>query len=198
MDSKKPISKFKYKVEFPNREAGVKYCEKKGILAKNIRDYKKDEVIFYSSRVKTREAQILSNMYPCRLNLNGQIFKSVEHMYHYMCFTQYREIQDRIQVCRTGFEVKQMCKGLKRDDNFEEKHHDVMEFCMNLKYQQCKEFREILENSGDVPLVEWAEWGDVSAGTCLYMKGGEEWLIGQNSGGRLLMKVRLNNRKKNL
>ena len=183
---------FKKVVEFPSREIGVEYCINKGIVESDIRDYKKDEVLFYSSRVKTWEAQILSNMYMCKLVYKGLIFNSVEQMYHYFVFTQHPDVQVRIQECRTGFDVKKMCKGLERDGDFMEKKYKVMEACLRLKYIQCKEFREVLEKSGNKPIVEWAEWGDVSAGTCRYIEDGEEWLIGRNSGGRLLMKVREN------
>ena len=181
---------YKKVVEFPSREEGLEYCLRKGIKEEEIRDYKKDECLFYSSRVRTREGQILSNMYLCQLELDGVKFHSVEQMYHYFIFSQFPDVQERIQQCRTGFDVKKMCKRLQRDDDFMEKKYKVMTDCLRLKCKQCKEFREVLEKSGDLPLVEWAEWGDVSAGTCKYMKDGEEWLIGRNSGGRLLMKVR--------
>ena len=91
-----------FKIEFESKNDCMNFCGKKGIKIDQIREYKKDEVISFSSRIKNRESQILSN----------------------------------------------------------------------------------------VPLVEWAEWGDVEYGCVRVCEGGEETLMGQNGCGRIMMKVR--------
>ena len=182
-------------VEFKNHEEGIEYCKKKNIHLKDIREYKVDDVIYFSSRIKTKEAQILSNMYPCKFYIGNIRFNSVEQAFHYFCFTEQPEIQYHILACRSGYEVKSKCKGLRRDSNFLRKRYGLLELCLTEKYLQCAEFREILDNSGDVPLVEWAEWGDVEYGCCKYYNADQECLIGQNACGRLMMKVRQDNRK---
>ncbi len=191
------MQKKKFTVEFPSKEDGEKYCEKKGIQSKNIREYEKDKVLCFSSRIQTKEAQILSNMYPCSLSIGWYRFNSVEQAFHYFSFTEDPDVQDYILACRNAYEVKQKCKGLQKDKNFLQKRFGLLEYCLQLKYDQCKEFRDILNQSGDIPLVEWAEWGDVEYGCCKCYDADQEWLIGQNACGRMMMKVRADNRKGN-
>ena len=52
-----------YKKEFQTRDEAVKYCIKKGIQEKEIRDYRLDDVIPFSSRINSLAATIMSNMY---------------------------------------------------------------------------------------------------------------------------------------
>ena len=175
--------KYLYKIEFKNEDDGVKYCLKKGVKVSEIRRYKLDEVITFSSRMKGTDGFVLSNMYTCTLCWNGMKFNSLEQLYSYFMFDGKPDVQDEIMECKTSFDVKRICKKYGNGkDSFK-----VLEWCMRLKYEQCSEFRRILEESGDKVLVEYAEWGDVIYGCCKY---GDNGLIGQNGCGRIMMKVR--------
>lgn len=174
---------YMFKIEFKNEEDGVNYCLKKGVNINEIRRYKMDKVICFSSRMKGTDGFVLSNMYACKLEWNGMKFNSLEQLYSYFMFDGKPDVQDDIMECKNSFEVKRVCKKyVDGKDNFK-----VLEWCMRLKYKQCSEFRRILEKSGDKPLVEYAEWGDVIYGCCKY---GEDNLIGMNACGRIMMKVR--------
>lgn len=186
-----------YKKEFQTRDEAVKYCIKKGIQEKEIRDYRLDDVIPFSSRINSLAATIMSNMYPCTLTYKGKTFNSVEQAFHYYCFTQFPQMQEQIMACKNAFEVKKIIKGAEKDGDYEQKKYRVLANCLQLKYQQCSRFRDFIKASGNTPLVEWAEWGDVEFGCCKYEVDGEWRLIGQNACGRLMMKVRLANRKEN-
>lgn len=177
---------FKFVITFSNEEEGINYCLKKDIDRGQIRRYKLDEVIPFSSRLKGGNGAILSNMYACNLFWNGMHFNSLEQLYYYFRFDGEPDVQAQIMACKNAFDVKRLGKkfgGGKQSNK-------VFEWCLKLKYLQCEEFRKILEESGDKPLVEYAEWGDVKNGCCKFDNVGEDWLIGQNTCGRLMMKVR--------
>ena len=184
-----------YKIEFPDMASGITYCEKRGIDMAQIRTYKLNEVIPFSSRLKSDTSRVLSNMYRCKLRWNGKEFGSVEHAFHYFCLSENPLSQQRILTIDNPFDVKATCKTMEMDSDYLKKRWKVLKFCLNLKYEQCEKFRKILEDSGDIPLVEYAEWGDVFYGTCKFLNKDEEWLIGQNACGRLMMQIRLEHKE---
>ena len=104
-------------------------------------------------------------------------------------------MQKKILDCKNGYEVKSVCKGVSRDANFKEKKLDILKSCLKLKFDQCEQFRTLLMSTGDIPLVEWAPWGDVEYGTCKCTQNGGAWLIGENATGRTLMQIRLEHRE---
>ena len=182
-------------IVFANKEEALVFCEKKGIKAKNIREYKLNEIIPFSSRVPGIHGYTFSNMYPCRLTRKNTVFNSVEQAFHYFCFQENPEMQEKILACTNGYEVKALCKGANRDSNYEEKKFKVLKYCLGLKFDQCEEFRKLLMSTGDIPLVEWAPWGDVEFGACKCMIDGKEYLIGANATGRTMMQIRLEHRE---
>lgn len=177
-------------IEFANKEEALIFVEKKGIESKNVREYKLNEVIPFSSRVPGIYGYVFSNMFPCKLIWKDVEFNSVEQVFHYSCYKENSEMQTKIVNCKNGYEVKAVCKGQHRDADFNEKKFEILKSCIRLKFDQCEQFRTLLMLTGNIPLVEWAPWGDVEYGTCKYMKDGEEWLIGENATGRLMMQIR--------
>ena len=185
------MAKNQTQIEFANKEESLVFIEKKGIKTKDVREYKLNDVIPFSSRVPGIHGYVFSNMYPCKLIWKDIEFNSVEQVFHYSCYKENPEMQKKILACKNGYEVKAACKGQRRDADFNEKKFDILKSCMRLKFDQCEQFRALLMATGDIPLVEWAPWGDVEYGTCKCMKGAEEWLIGENATGRTMMQIRL-------
>jgi ribA/ribD-fused uncharacterized protein len=178
-------------IVFANKEEALVFCEKKGIKSKNIREYKLNQVIPFSSRVPGIHGYVFSNMYPCKLIWKDIEFNSVEQVFHYSCYKENPEMQKKILKCKNGFEVKKICTGVSRDADFKEKKFDILKSCLKLKFDQCEQFRTLLMSTGDIPLVEWAPWGDVEFGACKCMIDGKEYLIGANATGRTMMQIRL-------
>lgn len=184
------MAKIQTQIKFASREEALIFIEKKGIKTNDVRDYKLNEVIPFSSRVPGIHGYIFSNMYPCKLIWKDIEFNSVEQVFHYSCFQENPEILKKILYCKNGYDVKAVCKGQRRDADFNVKKFEILKSCIRLKFDQCEQFRTLLMATGDIPLVEWAPWGDVEYGTCKYIKDGEEWLIGKNATGRLMMQIR--------
>lgn len=170
-------------------------CKNRGIHPTSVRVYKMNEVIPFSTWVPGIHGNVFSNMYPCELTWKGIKFNSVEQLFHYSCFKENPEMQAKILACKDGFEVKSLCKGAKRDSNYENMKNKILKACIELKFKQCELFRKLLLDTDDIPLVELAPWGDVEFGTCYCLKNNERWLIGQNACGRLMMQVRLEHRE---
>lgn len=152
--------------------------------------YKKDECIAFNSY---NEHFVLSNMYPCKLQYKDRLFYGVEHLYYYLRFYEHREIQNKIMSkCKgvlANFNVKRIARENKEliDNQTPRQRHTLLEKCIELKANQCKEFREYLCSiPSDKHIVEFAYWGDTEYGCVL--KG--DTYEGDNVCGCILEKVK--------
>lgn len=144
---------------------------------------------------------VMSNFYPCVLEFDGKTFNSAEQMYHYYRYQEYPLVQDVIMRQKKGSDVKSACQDFKRYDT---NHNDVrwkyMTLCIELKYLQCKAFRDKLTATDGLYLVESTPGYDVHGST---IPGSHETLggtfrghdvstkyIGMNGCGRCMMAVR--------
>lgn len=91
-------------------------------------------------------------------------------------------------ICN-GFKVKKLCKENKDkiDKDYDVKKYSCLYDCLKIKYEQCKEFKELIDNSWGKDLVEDAPW-DAEYGAIWSKK--EQAYVGVNACGRLMMKVR--------
>ena len=172
---------------------------------KNLkREYKIDNSVYFNSKYGEK---VLSNMYPCKLTYDGMTFNSVEQMFHVLL---YRFLSDKTMQCKTSFECKEVYKTYvlekketkgkfesKEDYEKREKDRFVAEYgiihtCHQVKFQQCKEFRDIIINSGDKDIVEWCYWiHDKSIDSFGTYKDDEKGVfVGGNICGRSMMMVR--------
>lgn len=147
------------------------------------------------------ECSVMSNFYPSQLTYDGKVFNSAEQMYHYYRYQEYPVVQDVIMRQHKGSDVKTACKDFKRYDS----NHDVMRWkymtlCIEVKYLQCKAFRDKLKETDSLQLVESTPGFDIFGSTVpgWHEKVGGTYLghdvsdkyIGMNGCGRCMMAVR--------
>ena len=161
----------------------------KNIETNDIRCYPKEDSILFNSK---GENFVLSNMYPCKLIYEGRTFHSVEQLYHWMLYSNNEKLRDKIikfkGICN-GFQVKKFCEEHINDidKDYMLKKYKCLKKCLELKYEQCREFREAIDGSHGKHLVEFAPW-DAEYGAT-WMKEFNAY-VGKNACGRLMMDVR--------
>lgn len=143
---------------------------------------------------------ILSNFYPSALIVNGITFNSSEQLFQMMKFPD-RNVRASIHS-KKGLPLKWAAKkwekeGYRRDD-WGKMVIDVMKFCLQIKYEQCEEFRNVLNQTKGKFIIEdqtkmkTTKNGIVRpADTWGVIMQGQQY-IGSNLLGRLLMELRDN------
>lgn len=153
--------------------------------------YKIEDCIAFNSY---NENFVLSNMYPCKLEYKGNIFYGVDHLYFYLLYYKHWDVQKELLECSgvcANFNAKKIGEANKHliNDIKKEKRYKLLFKIINLKFEQCQLFREELLKTNGKILVEFAFWGDTEYGC--YNKN--DWYIGENITGKLLMQIRDNN-----
>ena len=130
----------------------------------NVVEYSKNSCLAYNSRfeidkgiekkIAKNEISVLSNFYICKMPFGGLKFNSAEQLYHYLKFDEQPELQQEIMKQTTGKDIMMLCKGKKGGAKHEANRWKYMTLAMEVKYLHCKEFRERLIATGDMPLVE--------------------------------------------
>lgn len=143
----------------------------------------------------TSEWGILSNFYLTPIQWNGITFDCVERLYHWFRLKNPAARKEYMTV-KGGMILKMKAKtfkknGLERHD-WNEQAVDVLRFCIQLKYEQCEEFRKALSSTGTKYIVEdqssrprktpdsWGAKYDETTNT----------FYGKNIMGRILMELR--------
>ena len=186
------------------------------IPEKDLRKYSKLECVGFRSswesvcgRVRwfsweKGECSILSNMYPCHIEYEGNTFHSVEQMFQFYMYTQTPEAQNLIMQATDGKAVKEVSKKYKEDNISLKDTFKLLLICLEQKYQSCPAFRAKLKETGDLPIVEVTTWWDVLYGTIdgEKLKNGHfngefvgDCFLGMNATGRCIMQVRENHKK---
>lgn len=175
-----------------------------------VREYKIENSIFFNSKFGEK---VLSNMYPCRLEYEGEVFRSVEEMFHVLL---YRMLIDKTKACKNAFECKEVYntyvlekKEKKGKDESKEDYekrqrqrlmdeYRIIHICHQVKFEQFKPFRDIIINSGDNDIVEWCYWiYDKRIDTFGTYRDDENGVfVGINACGRSMMEVRRKYREK--
>ena len=145
---------------------------------------------------KTDEHWILSNMAAAPLVIGGVPFKSSEHLFQTMKFAT----EESVRAVYHSNSPKMTAKHYQKLDGHRRTDWggviiDAMRFCLQLKYEQCAEFREELDLTRGYNIVELQDakhdkstsranaWGVKTKGDCY---------VGPNIMGRLLMELRDN------
>jgi len=124
----------------------------------------------------------LSNFFPVKINIDGFEYKSTEHYFQSMKFTD-PKIREQVRKAPTPSIAKKLAKKFrKRKDWFEISLH-VMERALRVKFD-ILELREKLIETDEMHLQEGNQWDDTYWGVDLNTGKGENHL------GRLLMKIR--------
>ena len=161
----------------------------KGLKESEIRFYGKESSLLFNSK---GDNFVLSNMFPCHLNYKGIDFQSVEQMFHWMIYSNNESIKRKILSCKgicNGFNVKRICEENidKIDSDYDSKKYKCLSKCLEIKYEQCDEFRKIIDASWGKNLVEEAPW-DAEYGAMWHKEYNA--YVGKNACGRLMMAVR--------
>jgi hypothetical protein len=127
------------------------------------------------------EYVFLSNFYPCWVEYEGMLYKSVEHAYQ---AAKSLSIEDRKKVQETEYagEAKKLGRKLKNRNDWEMVKVGIMEQCLLQKFNDPM-LRERLLKLKDYEIVEGNNWGDTFWGI-------DDKKGGKNILGRLIMKIR--------
>ena len=168
-------------------------------MSKEIKEvkYEKSKVVLFNSysRIGT---EVLSNLHICRLEYDGKVFNSSEQLFYWLRLYGYVEYQEELLRCETPKEVKRKgAEYMKKLGIVEDLERDVqlLRLAIRVKYNCCEEFRKFLDNHPNIPIVEYAWWGDTTFG-CVDedAKLKYDWLNGfvkgKNVCGRIIKGVR--------
>ena len=143
---------------------------------------------------------ILGNMTQTPIVVNGVTFKSCEHLFQMMKFSE-PEIVNKVWNGITANDKKS--NSIKMTAKSYEPEHrrpdwgqmivDALKFAMMQKYEQCEAFRKELERSRGLYIVEKQANPNKPADTWSAKLEGDTWK-GSNLTGRLLMELRDNGR----
>lgn len=156
-------------------------------MALSIRKYKKDECITFKS-TKGHYGS-LSNMAPnYPIHINGTILRTTEALYQALRFPNYPEIQKEIIQYASPISAKKFGRRHlnKTRSDWNKIRFKVMKFCIELKLHQNYEiFSKMLLATKDLPIVEYTDKDKIWGATLE-----EEYYVGTNALGRLLMELR--------
>lgn len=124
--------------------------------------------------------RFLSNFYPAAVELDGLLYRSVEHAYQ-AAKTNDKAERDRIRSCEKPWQAKRLGRTVTLRGDWEEIKLDVMFRLLRDKFSQSH-LRDLLMATGDARLIEGNDWGDTFWGVA--------WGRGHNHLGKLLMQVR--------
>jgi len=130
----------------------------------------------------TNKYFFLSNFFPIKIKIDGVEYKSSEHYFQAMKFTD-PKIQKRIIDAPSASVAKKMAKKYKRREDWYEISLKVMEKALKAKFY-IPELREKLLATDNMYLQEGNRWNDTFWG--IDLRTGK----GKNHLGRLLMKIR--------
>lgn len=134
-------------------------------------------ILFYSRRLRYG---FLSNMYLCRIRIDGQIYKSVEHYYQSRKAMR-SEVRGWICAAPIAYFAFSAGRALRKKDmvgGWQKKRLMVMKKALYAKFTQNKDLKEKLLKTGDAVLHEDSPtdmfWG----------------MRGKDNLGKMLMKLR--------
>ena len=178
------------------------------IPAKDYREYDKQACHAYRSDFDCvngivnhlEKCNPLSNFYPCNMQFEGKEFSSAEQLFHYLKFEGNTELQNQILEQDTPTGVMYLCRNQQPRPDHDRVRWMNMTLALETKYIYCPEFREIIRNSGDTPLVEVQEKFDIHGATVdgehRNVKGSFKGrstvgkYVGMNGVGRCMMAIR--------
>ena len=124
--------------------------------------------------------EFLSNMYSCRVVINGEVYPSAEHAFQAMKSLD-RDVRITLSVCPSAKDVKRYGRKIALRPDWEDVKVDIMYNILKAKFTNPVLAQKLLATK-DEELIEGNTWGDTFWGVC---KG-----KGKNMLGNLLMKVR--------
>lgn len=167
------------------------YPEYDGIQTYPVRE----SAVFCSTH---EEWGILSNMAATPIVIDGVEFKSAEHVFQMMKFTNPEYV---LKVWNGETAAGKKSGNIKMTAKSHEPEHrrsdwgsiiiDALKFAQQMKFEQCEAFRNELERSKSKFIVEQQPNPNKPADTWSTKLEGDQW-VGPNLTGRLLMELREN------
>ncbi len=128
----------------------------------------------------TIEYSFLSNFYPCLIEFEGEIYRTVEHAYQ-AAKTHDPDERRKIREEEQTGKAKRMGKRVTIREDWEQIKVKVMRELLKKKFEN-PQFRKLLLDTYPHELIEGNNWGDTYWGKC----NGH----GKNMLGILLMQIR--------
>lgn len=128
----------------------------------------------------TGEHSFLSNFYPVEIELDGQIYPTLEHAFQ-AAKTSNKYERERIRLMTTPGQAKRAGRHVMMDKGWDKSKKWVMRTLLIKKFEH-PDLRQQLLATGEKELIEGNNWGDTYWGIC---DG-----VGQNILGKLLMDIR--------
>lgn len=138
--------------------------------------FRKDEVISRFSGLHS----FLSNFYPARVSLDGEVYRAVEYAYQAAKTTD-EGLRLKVQEALNSTLARRLGRHLGLRPGWEEMKLEIMENLVRQKFQNPRLAEKLLETGTD-ELIEGNWWGDTFWGVC---NG-----VGENHLGKILMKIR--------
>lgn len=175
---------------------------------KDYREYDKNACHAYRSDFDCINGKVndlkgcnpLSNFYPCKLIFEDKEFSSAEQLFHYLKFEGNPKLQKQILELEKPTDIMYLCRNPRPRPDHDRVRWMNMTLALETKYIYCPEFREIVRQSGDTPLVEVQKKFDIHGATVdgehENVKGsfnGRNTVgkyVGMNGVGRCMMAVR--------
>lgn len=113
---------------------------------------------------------VLSNLYKCNLRHSNMVFHSLEQLYVYRHARVCRrdDIATTVMQARDSAAAMHVGKRLPPNERWETIRFDIMSDCLQIKLEQCTEYRAALLESGDRRIIDNTPdriWGHGSAKT---------------------------------
>lgn len=107
----------------------------------------------------TGNYNFLSNMYPCIIRINDEIYPSAEHAFQAMkCLD--RDDRLAISVCRSPEEAKQAGRLVNLRADWESVKIDIMYSILKAKFSS-KDLQSKLKSTAGEELIEGNTWGEL-------------------------------------
>lgn len=124
--------------------------------------------------------RFLSNFYPCLVELDGEVYRSIEHAY-VAAKSLDPVVRELIRMIDTPGQVKRLGRELVLRPDWDDVKLPIMTDLVTQKFTDVG-LRKLLVETSPAELVEGNTWGDTFWGVC---DG-----VGRNHLGRILMSVR--------
>ena len=138
----------------------------------------------------------LSNFYPCKIEYQGIVYKSVEAFYvamkvnndqmidgRYYTAGDFRELISKID---SPGKVKRIGKAIKVRSDWDQKRLEFMSWGVREKFKD-EQLKEMLLSTGNADIIEGNYWHDNFWGQCSCEKCAGK---GKNNLGKILMQIR--------
>ena len=128
----------------------------------------------------------LSNYHVCQFEIDGVVFQSSEHAFHYFK-TNNAAQRERIRCTPTAHKSKRVAQYVTLRPNWNAVRDSYMLQAMWAKFSQNEDLKAKLLKTGDALLIEGNDWKDDYWGAC--RNKDIDW-YGYNHVGQLLMYIR--------